>query len=59
MKTKKVPGPTPSRADYSEIVFLDAKHNVVDEKEATMAIIRECMKDGAVINETIGFCGDK
>ena len=46
---------TPAGGDYSEIYYLDDLHNVVDEEEATICIIRECKKDGTLVNETFGF----
>jgi len=59
MKTKKVIGKTPNGGDYSEIVFLDKDHNIVDEKEAEIAMIRECKEDGTLVNEIIGLFGSE
>lgn len=47
---------TPSGGDYSEIVFFDEHGNVVDESVAVKCVIRECAKDGTVINEIFGLC---
>ena len=58
MKTKRVDGETPSGGDYSEIFYMDKNHNMVDEKEATICIIRECKSDGTLVRETIGFCNN-
>lgn len=48
--------PTPNGGDYSEIYFLDKNGNSVDETKAVKCVIRECKKDGTLINETFGFC---
>ena len=56
MKTQKVVEKTPNGGDYSEIFFLDEKNNIVEEKEATRCIIRECLKDGTLIKETYATC---
>lgn len=45
---------TPAGGDYSEMVFLNDKLEVVDEKVATRCVIRECKKDGTLIQETWG-----
>lgn len=56
MKTKRVDKKTPNGGDYSEIFYMDKEHNIVDEAEATVCIIRECRGDGTVVHETTGFC---
>jgi hypothetical protein len=43
--------PTPNGGDYSEIFYFDDDGNNVDKEVATKAIVRECKKDGTVINE--------
>ena len=43
---------TPSGVAYSEIFYLDEKHNVVDSSIATRCVIREYTKDGHLIRET-------
>ena len=48
----RVDGPTPSGGDYSEAFYLDAAHNIVEPDAATEVIIKECLKDGTVINTT-------
>ena len=52
--SKKVKGKTPSGGDYSEIFYYDDNGNEVDEEDATNCRIRECKKDGTVINEIYG-----
>lgn len=51
---KKVNEPTPNGGDYSEIFYLDKHGNRVDEKDAETCIIRECKKDGTLVNEIHG-----
>lgn len=46
--------PTPSGGAYSEMWFFDDNGNVVDEKEATRCVIRECAANGDTISETWG-----
>lgn len=57
MITKRIDEPTPSGGDYSEILYLDADMNPVDDSVAEKCVIRECKADGTVINETCGICG--
>ena len=52
MKVKRVNEPTPAGGDYSELHFFDDKGNSVDEKFASKGIIRECLSDGTIVNET-------
>lgn len=52
---KRIDGPTPAGGAYSEIWYFDSNDNVVDEKEATTFIIRECAKDGTLIKTTRGY----
>lgn len=47
---------TPCGGDYSEIFYMDAAGNVVDEKAAVKCAIRECKADGTLLNETFGTC---
>ena len=56
MKYQRIDEPTPSGGDYSEIYYLDEKNNNVDESEASRCVIRECKKNGELINETWGNC---
>ena len=52
----KTNAPTPAGGDYSEIYFVDEHYNAVDETKAVRCIIRECKKDGTLINEIFGMC---
>lgn len=52
MKTKRVDKPTPNGGAYSEIFYMDNSRNIVDESDATVAVIRECAQDGTLIRET-------
>lgn len=52
METKRIEEKTPNGGDYSEIFYMDDDGNVVDEEEATKAVIRECTKDDVLIYET-------
>lgn len=52
MKVKRIDEPTPAGGDYSELYYLNDKGEVVDEKFATRGVIRECLKDGTLVNET-------
>lgn len=45
---------TPSGGTYSEIYFFDDDGNPADEKDATRCVIRECGKDGTLLNEIWG-----
>lgn len=45
---------TPNGGAYSVIYFFDDEGNSVDEKEATRCVIRECDKDGNLLNEIWG-----
>lgn len=53
-KKKRIDGRTPNGGDYSEIYFLDAKGDMVDEKDAVEFIIRECKIDGELVQTTYG-----
>ena len=53
MVSEKRIGKTPSGGDYSEVFYMDKKHNLVDKEKAEVAIFRECKEDGALVNETI------
>ena len=53
---RRTDGPPPSGGDYSEIVFFNDKHEVVDASEATHCVIRECKADGTLVYETWGSC---
>ena len=55
----RIDGKTPGGGDYSEIWFMNDSGNVVDEKEATRCVIRECRSDGTLISETFGFVRKK
>ena len=55
MEYKRIEGETPSGGDYSEIWYLDAQGNVVDDQYAARCSINECKKDGTLILSTIGF----
>lgn len=43
--------PTPSGGDYSEIYFFDNNGEPADEKKAVRCVIRECAKNGDLIQE--------
>lgn len=58
-KIKKVKGKTPNGGDYSEIHYLNDAGESVDEKVATRCIIRECKKDGSLVNEIFGTVNEK
>lgn len=48
---------TPSGGDYSEAYYFDSENKPTDDKDsAHKVIIRECMKNGDLVRETIGFC---
>ena len=53
-KLKKNIEKTPSGGDYSEIIFLNDKHEVVDETIATLCVIRECTNEGRLLKEIWG-----
>jgi len=42
---------TPNGGDYSEVHYLDEKHNEVSEDAAKYCILRELKDDGTLINE--------
>lgn len=56
MVHEKVYGKTPLGGDYSEIYYFDDAGNEVEPDKATNCIIRECLEDGTLINETRGKC---
>lgn len=45
---------TPSGGAYSEIYYFDDDGNPADEEEATRCVIRECDKNGNLLNEVWG-----
>lgn len=49
---------TPNGGDYSEVFYLDEDGNPADKEIAVTAIVRECMKDGSLIMETIASLKD-
>ncbi len=49
---------TPNGGDYSEVFYLDEDGNPADKEIAVTAIVRECMKDGSLIMETIASLRD-
>ena len=51
MTSERKNHPTPNGGDYSEIFYFDDDGNRVDKAVATKAVIRECKKDGTLINE--------
>lgn len=51
---KKIVGKTPNGGDYSEIYFFDENGKPVDESKASRCVIRECKKNGELVNETWG-----
>lgn len=56
MTYERVDERTPMGGDYSEIYYFDDAGNPVDSEKATNCIIRECLKDGTLINEIHGKC---
>lgn len=56
MKYQRIEGKTPSGGDYSEVYYFDDNNNSIDEKQATKCVIRECKKDGELVNEIWGRC---
>lgn len=52
--SERVDEKTPSGGDYSELIFLNDDMEQVDESVATRCVIRECMSDGTLVNETFG-----
>jgi hypothetical protein len=52
---ERTEGPTPSGGAYSEAHFFDDDMNPVSKESATQIIIRECSKDGTLINTTHGI----
>lgn len=52
METIRINEKTPNGGDYSEIFYMDDQENVVDEKDATKAVVRECLNDGTLVFET-------
>ena len=53
---KRIDEKTPSGGHYSEVYYFDDLGNAADSEEATNCIIRECLKDGTLINEIHGKC---
>ncbi|MBR4458765.1 MAG: hypothetical protein IKS31_07400 [Clostridia bacterium] len=53
MVSEKRIGRTPAGGDYSEVFYMDMKHNLVDKEKAEIAMIHECKNDGTLICETI------
>lgn len=53
-KYKRIKGKTPNGGAYSEIHYLDADGNEVDEKQAVRCVIRECAENGDLVHETWG-----
>ena len=56
MMYKRIDEKTPSGGHYSEVYYFDDLGNAADSEEATNCIIRECLKDGTLINEIHGKC---
>ena len=52
---KRLDEPTPNGGSYSEIYYFNDKGEIVDEMSATRCVIRECTKDGELLNEIWGF----
>ena len=59
MYTKRIYGKTPSDGDYSEIFYLDVNGNCVEASKAVRCVIRECLIDGTLIQETWGVLANK
>lgn len=57
-KIERVYEATPNGGAYSEIHYFDNDGNYVDGSVATRCVIRECTKDGELIQETWGTCND-
>lgn len=56
MVYQKIEEKTPNGGDYSEIYYFDDDNNLIDEKLATKCVIRECKKNGELVNEIWGRC---
>lgn len=56
---KRIDEPTPSGGAYSEIYFFNDSGESVDEKMATKCVIRECARNGDLINEIWGTCNEQ
>lgn len=54
MLSERVNEKTPNGGDYSEIFYLNDEQDVVEQKDATKCVIRECLNDGTLIQETWG-----
>ena len=54
--SERIDGRTPSGGDYSVIIFLDDKMDVVDSSVATKCVICEYANDGKLVSETFGIC---
>ena len=52
--SERVDEKAPSGGDYSELIYLNDDMEQVDESVATRCVIRECMSDGTLVNETFG-----
>ena len=54
MGNNRIYEPTPNGGDYSEIIFFNDNGDVVEEKDATRCVIRDCKNDGSLVAETWG-----
>ena len=54
MAFQRIDGKTPNGGDYSEMHFLNDKHEEVPREEATQFMIRECKMDGTLISTVYG-----
>lgn len=58
MSYERIDEKTPAGGDYSEIYYLDNNGNPAEPQKATTCIIRECLKDGTLLNEIYGKCNN-
>lgn len=56
MTYERIDERTPLGGDYSEIYYLDDNGNQIDSEKAMNCIIRECLKDGTLLNEIHEKC---
>ena len=51
-KNNRIYGSTPAGGDYSELFYMNKKHEYVEPEEAEIGVIRECKEDGTLVGET-------
>ena len=55
MKYERDNQPTPNGGAYSEVYYLNDQNEVVDASEAMRGVLRECLEDGTLVQETWFF----